>query len=70
MNCGDEISKNYVANFIADYFGMSETTAEIFDLKISDKVREKSNFIILHRSKTELKDYNLTKKKRRRLNIK
>lgn len=63
LNGGDEICKNYVANFIVDYFGMSETTAEFFNLKISDTVREKDNFIVLHRSKTGLKDYNVAKNK-------
>lgn len=48
LNGGDEISKNYVAHFIVDYFGMSGTTAEFFNLKISDIVREKYNFILLH----------------------
>ena len=62
LNTGDEISKKYVANFIVDYLNINDTTAKLFNLNISDSVREKK-IILLHHSRNERKLYNCEKKK-------
>lgn len=45
LGSGDEISKQYVANFINDYLGVSEVTVSFFNIKVSEDVKEKKKDI-------------------------
>ena len=53
-NCND-YSRDYVANFLVDYFAISDITSEFFNLTISSNtVKEKNSYVL---SKKELKKH-------------
>ena len=55
MNNCNNYSREYVANFLTDYFKISDITAEFFNLSISSEtVKEKNNIFL---SKKELKKH-------------